>query len=184
VPSRMSRTIGSSAKERVFHASQSLFTLRQVHRVLAHSAAKQGGERTAHPARVSTSQIGARDQSVGGQRTALISPQRLALPLRRLALQGVQSGARHRNLDRPKGPGQQPRAAPVAGARNACSSFIAGHLASALTGAGKHSVQLAADHLFDEVARPSAPRSRSDQTSCRKDQQPSRLQTAKNQASW
>src|SRR5712691_2467604 len=29
VPSRMSRTIGSSASERAFHASQSLFTLRQ-----------------------------------------------------------------------------------------------------------------------------------------------------------
>ena len=35
VPSRMSRTIGSSASERAFHASQSPFTLRQVrHRVL------------------------------------------------------------------------------------------------------------------------------------------------------
>src|SRR5204862_653021 len=29
VPSRISRTIGSSASERAFHASQSLFTLRQ-----------------------------------------------------------------------------------------------------------------------------------------------------------
>jgi hypothetical protein len=29
VPSRMSRTIGSSASERAFHASQSVFTLRQ-----------------------------------------------------------------------------------------------------------------------------------------------------------
>jgi len=30
VPSRINRTIGSSASERAFHASQSLFTLRQV----------------------------------------------------------------------------------------------------------------------------------------------------------
>ena len=30
MPSRMSRTIGSSASEQVFQASQSLFTLRQV----------------------------------------------------------------------------------------------------------------------------------------------------------
>jgi hypothetical protein len=44
----------------------------------------------------------------------------------------------------------------VAVARNPCSSFIAGHLASTVTWAGKHSVELAADHLFDELARPSA----------------------------
>jgi hypothetical protein len=41
-------------------------------------------------------------------------------------------------------------------ARNVCSSFIAGHLASTVTRAGKHSVELAADHFFDELARPSA----------------------------
>jgi hypothetical protein len=34
------------------------------------------------------------------------------------------------------------------------------------------------------VTRYDAPRSRSDQTSCQKDQQSSRLQAAKNQASW
>jgi hypothetical protein len=45
---------------------------------------------------------------------------------------------------------------PVAVARNACSSFIAGHLASTVTRAGKHSVELAADHLFDELTRPNA----------------------------
>jgi ribosomal protein L22 len=44
----------------------------------------------------------------------------------------------------------------MAVARNACSSFIAGHLASTVTRAGKHSVELAADHLFDELTRPSA----------------------------
>src|SRR5271157_2916276 len=43
------------------------------HRILAHRTAKQGGERTAHPARVGASQIGARDQCVGGQRAALIA---------------------------------------------------------------------------------------------------------------
>jgi hypothetical protein len=44
----------------------------------------------------------------------------------------------------------------MAVARHACSSFIAGHLASTVTRAGKHSVELAADHLFDELMRPSA----------------------------
>jgi hypothetical protein len=43
----------------------------------------------------------------------------------------------------------------VAVARNACSSFIAGHLASTVTRAAKHSVEFAADHLFDELSCPS-----------------------------
>src|SRR5258708_10276902 len=158
VPSRMSRTIGSSANERVFHASQSFFTLRQVRLTVSLPTAPPNRAASARRTRrvLVPSQIGARDQRVGGQRAALISPQRLALPLRRLALRGVQSGARHRDLDRPEGPGQRPRPAPVAVARNACSSFIAGHLASTVTRAGKHSVELAADHLFDELTRPSA----------------------------
>ena len=126
------------------------------HRVLAHRTAKQGGERTAHPARVGARQIGARDQCVGGQGAALISPQRLALPLRRLALRGIQSGTWNRDLDRPEGPGQRPRPAPMAVARNACSSFIADHPASTVTRASKRSVELAADHPFDELTRPSA----------------------------
>ena len=45
----------------------------------------------------------------------------------------------------------------MAVARNACASFIAGYLASTVTRAGKHSVELAADHRFDELTRPSAP---------------------------
>src|SRR5271167_5183505 len=124
------------------------------HRVLADSTAKQGGERTAHPARVGASQIGARDQRVGGQRAALISPQCPALPIRRLALQGVQSGTRHRDLDRPEGPGQRPCPASVAVARNACSSFIAGYLPSTVTRTGKRNIEFAADQLFDEFTRP------------------------------
>jgi hypothetical protein len=51
---------------------------------------------------------------------------------------------------------RDPSPAPVAVARNACSFFIAGLLASTVTRAGKHSVELAADHLFDELTRPSA----------------------------
>ena len=115
------------------------------HGILADRAAKQGTERTAHPARVGASQIGARNQRVGGQRAALISPQRLALPLRRLALRGVQPSTRHRNLNRAERPGQRPRPAPVAVAGNDRTFFIASNLASPVTRAGKHSVELAAD---------------------------------------
>jgi hypothetical protein len=42
----------------------------------------------------------------------------------------------------------------VAVARNACSSFIAGYLASTVTRAGKHVVELAPDHRFNELTRP------------------------------
>ena len=118
-------------------------------------AAEQGRQRAAHPARVGAGEIGARDQRVGGQRAPLIGPQRLALPFRRLALGGVQPGARHRDLDRPERAGQRPRPAAVAVARNAGSCFIAGHLASPVTRPGQRSVELAADQLFDELTRPS-----------------------------
>ena len=40
-------------------------------------------------------------------------------------------------------------------AGNVRTCFIAGHLASPVTRAGKHSVELAADQLFNEVTRPS-----------------------------
>jgi hypothetical protein len=75
------RTIGSSASERAFHASQSLFTLRQSRPddVLAHRAAKQRCERAAHPAGVGAGQISARDQRVGSNGPALIGARRLAL---------------------------------------------------------------------------------------------------------
>jgi hypothetical protein len=43
----------------------------------------------------------------------------------------------------------------MAVARNARSFFIAGHLASPVTRACQHSVELAADQLFDELTRPS-----------------------------
>ena len=67
VPSRIRRTIGSSANERPFQASQSALHLapHPAHRVLADRAAKQGGERPTHPPRVGASQIGAGDQCVG-----------------------------------------------------------------------------------------------------------------------
>ena len=129
---------------------------RPAHRVLAHRAAEQRRERPAYPARVGAGEIAARDQRVGGQRAPLVGPQRLALPLRRLAVGGVQPGARHRDLDRAERARQRPRPAAVAVARNARTFFIAGHLASPVTRACQHSVKLAADQLFDELTRPSA----------------------------
>src|SRR5207244_1889946 len=85
---------------------------------------------SAHPPRIGAGEIRARDQRVGCERPALVGPQRLALPFRRLALGGVQSGARHRDLDRPERSRQRPRPAAVAVARNARAFFLAGHLAS------------------------------------------------------
>ena len=125
------------------------------HRVLAHRAAEQRRERPAYPPCVGAGEIAARDQRVGGKRAPLVSPQRLALPLRRLAVGGVQPGARHRDLDRAERAGQRPRPAAVAVAGNVRTCFIAGHLASPVTRPGKHRVELAADQLFDEVTRPS-----------------------------
>jgi hypothetical protein len=43
----------------------------------------------------------------------------------------------------------------VAVARNACSSFIAGHLASSVTRPCQHSVEFAAKQLFDKLTRSS-----------------------------
>ena len=51
------------------------------HRVLANGAAEHDTERTAHAARVGAGEVGAGDQRGGSQRAALVSSQRLALPL-------------------------------------------------------------------------------------------------------
>ena len=92
--------------------------LHPTHRVLAHRAAKQRRERPAYPPCIGAGEIRACDQRVGGKRTPLVSPQRLALPLRRLAVGSVQPGARHGDLDRAERAGQRPRPAPVAVAGN------------------------------------------------------------------
>jgi len=139
----------------LLHASQSLLTLAQrpAHRVFANGAAKQGRERSAHSSCVGAGEVGARDRRIGCQRAALIGPQRLALPFRRRALHGVQSRARHRDLDRPERPGQRPLPAAVAVARHGRSAFIGGLLASLITRPRQRIVELAADQLFDELAR-------------------------------
>jgi DNA-binding transcriptional LysR family regulator len=54
-----------------------------------------------------------------------------------------------------------------------------------VTRACQHSVKLTADQLFDELTRSSpSPRSRSDQTNCRKVGEQPLLQAARNQPSW
>ena len=100
--------------------------------------------------------VAVRDQRVGGKRAPLISPQRLALPLRRLAIGDVQPGARYRDLDRSERAGQRPRPAAVAVARNADFSFIARLLASLVPRAGQDCIELAMDQFFDEPARAGA----------------------------
>ena len=79
------------------------------HRVLAHRTPEQGTERTAHPARVGASEVGARNQRVSNNCAPLIGPQRLALPLRRLAIRSVQPGARHLKLHPAEASQQRPR---------------------------------------------------------------------------
>src|SRR5258707_12219863 len=85
VPSRISRTIGSSASEREFQASQSPFTLRQTRLTVSLPTSPPNTLRTcaAHAARIGAGQIHPGDQRVGSQRAALIFPQRLALHFRR-----------------------------------------------------------------------------------------------------
>lgn len=128
---------------------------RPAHRILADRPAEQGRQRPTHPPRIGAGQIRARDQCVGSQRAALIGPQRLAPPFRRLALGRGQPGARHRDLDRPERAGQRPRAAAVAVACNASSCFVAGHLTSFVTRPCQRLIKLAAEQLFDEFARSS-----------------------------
>jgi hypothetical protein len=81
----INRTIGSSASERAFQASQSLFTLRHTpaHRVLADGASEQSPEHAAHTALVGTGQVAAADQRVGGQRAALVGPAAIGSSTRR-----------------------------------------------------------------------------------------------------
>src|SRR3982074_3130318 len=90
VPSRISRTIGSSVSERAFHASQSLFTLRHARLTVSlHCASEQGGQRAAHTTRVGAGEVAVGDQRVGGQRAALVGPQGPAFPFGGLALGGL-----------------------------------------------------------------------------------------------
>ena len=129
------------------------------HRILADRAAKQGSECAAHPACVGAGKVGARDQRVGNKRAPLIGPQRLALPLRRLAIRSVQPGARHLDLHPAEASHQRPRsmAMAVTGDADRLLRFAARRLrmASVARPRQRH-VELALDHGMDELANPIA----------------------------
>ena len=112
-----------------------------------------------HPARVGAGQIGARDQRLGGECAPLVGRQRLALPFGRLAIGRGQTGARHRDLDRSERAGQRSRPATVAVARNACSSFTAGHRAAPVTWPFGRRLGRSASTISRELRRNAATRS-------------------------
>ena len=129
------------------------------HRVLAHRPAEHGGERTAHPARVGAGKVAAGDQRVGRQRAALIGTQRLALPLRRRAISGVQPCTRDLDLHLAKGSHQRPRTVAVAVTGGPLRAFaIAARLlrTAAIARPRYRRLEFGLDHRFDEVANPSA----------------------------
>src|SRR6266536_4210996 len=129
------------------------------HPVRGYRAAQQGSERTAHATRVGAGEIGARDQCIGGQRAPLVSPQRLALPLSRFAVRGVQSRARHRDLHPAKAPHEGPRPVAVAVAAGAGALATAARTVqtpAAVTRPRQQNVELAFEHGMEEVANPIA----------------------------
>lgn len=76
--------IGSSARDRLFQACQSVFTFRQTRLTVSDRSAEQGGERPANTAGVGAGQIGRSDQRVGGLRPPLIGAQALLVLRQRL----------------------------------------------------------------------------------------------------
>ena len=72
-------------------------------RVFADGAAEEGRQRTADTTRIATGEIATGDQSFDLLRAPSIGRQRLVLPLGRLAVGGVEPGARHGDRDRTEG---------------------------------------------------------------------------------
>ena len=115
VPSRISRTIGSSFSGRAFQASQSVCTLRHTRLTVSlptappNSAASARRTRrvlvpTDTPKRSAHRRLG----------PVLIGPQRLALPFRGGAIRTLQARPRHRDLGLAERPDQRPRPAAIA----------------------------------------------------------------------
>ena len=125
------------------------------HRVLADRAAKQSTQRPTHPARIGAGKIAAGDQRVGRHRTALIGPQRLAFPLRCLAVRRIQPGARHLDLQLAECSQQRPRPVAVTMAGHAHHSLRSVGRSLGPTGIARaieHLVELAFEHRLQEFA--------------------------------
>src|ERR1700680_4521527 len=106
------------------------------HRVLAYLAAKYTAKCAAH--------------------AALIFPQRLALPLRRLAVGSVQPGAWHRDFGLPERAGQRayPAPMPMAGNNRGHAAILRRPRSPAIAWARQNGVKLTANHLLDQFADP------------------------------
>ena len=158
VPSRISRTIGSSASETGVPGIPVALHLAPdpADRILADRATEQGRQCPPYPARVGAGKIGRGDQRIGGVRAALIGPQRLALPLGRLAVPADDPGTRDGDLGRPECAGQRarPMAVPMAGDGAAALSAAAG-LPAPIARPRQRCLQFVFDHRLDEVAHPS-----------------------------
>jgi len=128
VPSRIRRTIGSSASERAFQLSQSLFTFRHTRLTVSfsHAAGERRAQRTADTSRVGAREVAAGDQRVGRQRASLVSPECLAPPLGGRAIRLLQPRARHRELGLAERAGQGSLAASVAVADDNLRLLVAG----------------------------------------------------------
>src|SRR5205085_3334413 len=87
-------------------------------------AVKHRGERLAYPTGVGAGKIGAGNQRIGLLGAPLVSPQRLALPFRGLALRGVEPRPRHCDLHPAKGPQQRARSVTVPVAGDAARAII------------------------------------------------------------
>ena len=124
------------------------------HSVLANLSAKYAAKCAAHAARIGAGQIHPGDQRVGSQRAALIFPQRLALPFRRLAVGSVQPSAWHCDLGLPERSRQRAHPAPMPMARNNRRNVAAiRRLGSpSIAWARKNGIELAANHLLDQLA--------------------------------
>src|SRR5271169_6723997 len=124
------------------------------HRVLADLSTKYAAKGTPHAARIGAGKIRTGDQRVGSPGAALIIPQHLALPFRRLAAGTVQPGAWHRDLGFPERARQRANPAAMPMARNNCCRIPTFRLpgSPAIARARQSRIKLAANHLLDQSA--------------------------------
>ena len=149
--------IGSSASARAFQASQSAFIFRDTRLTvsLLTGPTEHRGERPTHPTAVSASKTGACNQPIGPPGSPLVSPQRPALPLARLALRGVVTGARPGDLHPTESPDQRARsvATPVAGdIASPIGTLLLRLRPAAIARTADRRLELGLDHRLDELA--------------------------------